>query len=82
MALRGRLDGRGGCLVSRRLAMESAVIVRIAERPSGELKRRDPLAERVELTKAQFLHCGLSGIAAVLFRRGGKSAALTPLRQG
>jgi hypothetical protein len=41
--------------------MESAVIVRIAEDLTGHLKRRDPLAERVELSKPQFLWCGLRG---------------------
>jgi hydroxysqualene synthase len=56
-----------GALASRRLAMESAIIVRIAHRLVGELERRDPLAERVELTRAQFLGCGVRGAVGGLF---------------
>jgi len=58
-----------GQLRSRRLAMESAVIVRIAETLSRLLRRRDPLAGRVKLSKLQFAGCGLAGIAQVMFRR-------------
>ncbi len=54
-------------LKSRHLAMESAVIVRIADRLTQELRRRDPLAERVELSKPQFLACALRGVASVWF---------------
>lgn len=50
-----------GLLRSRHLAAESAIIVRIAERLCAELRRRDPLAERVALTKPQLLSCGLAG---------------------
>ncbi len=62
-----------GALSSRRLAYESAVIVRIAERLTDELASRDPIAERVELTKPQFLACGISGLwsATVGARRNG-----------
>lgn len=56
-------------LNSRRLAMESAVIVKIAWRLTDELSRRDPVAERVELTKPQFLWCGLRGAVNGLLRR-------------
>lgn len=45
-------------LTSRHLAMESAVIVRIAEKLSALLRRRDPLAMRVKLSKPAFLGCG------------------------
>jgi hydroxysqualene synthase len=55
-------------LKSRRLAMESAVIVAIAHRLVAELARRDPLAERVELTRVQFVWCGLRGAASGLLR--------------
>jgi len=58
-----------GQLRDRRLAMESAVIVRIAERLSRLLRRRDPLAERVQLSKPQFLGCAVAGVAAVLLRK-------------
>jgi hydroxysqualene synthase len=56
-------------LANRRLAAESAVIVKIATRLMVELARRDPIAERVELTKPQFVICGVAGIWAALRRR-------------
>lgn len=58
-----------GQLRSRRLAMESAVIVRIAETLSRLLRRRDPLAGRVKLSGLQFAGCGITGIAWALLRR-------------
>ncbi|WP_137391252.1 squalene synthase HpnC [Rhodoligotrophos defluvii] len=59
-----RLPGR---LKSRRLAMESAVIVKIAWQLADELRRRDPLAERVVLTRPQFLRCGVRGVRMAWF---------------
>ena len=56
-------------LRSRRLAAESAVILAIAERLAGELRRRDPLAERVELSRPRFLLCGILGIGRMLRAR-------------
>jgi hydroxysqualene synthase len=56
-------------LGSRRLAYESAVILSIAERLTRELRRRDPLAERVVLTKPQFARCALQGIARAVVQR-------------
>ena len=53
-------------LASRRLAMESGAILKIAERLSRLLAHRDPLARRVELTKAQYLWCCLRGAATIL----------------
>jgi phytoene/squalene synthetase len=54
-----------GRLESRRLAMESAAIVTIAERLSAHLRRRDPLAERVVLSKPEYLWCCVKGAAEV-----------------
>jgi len=56
-------------LLSARLAMESAVILRLARRLSQLLRRGDPLAGRVALSKADFLVCGLGGMGAVQLRR-------------
>jgi squalene synthase HpnC len=70
-----------GQLKSVRLAMESAVIARLADRLTAELRRRDPLAERVVLTKAQVARCALAGIMAVLWQRlsgGGAQRAARP----
>jgi len=50
-----------GSLKSRRLAMESAAILRIAERLTVLLRRRDPVAERVALTRPGFILCCLQG---------------------
>jgi len=70
------LDGVEELLVSARklpallgnrfLAMESAVIVVIAERLTQELRRRDPLAERVVLSRPAYAFCFLKGVIRVL----------------
>ncbi|MGF1607281.1 MAG: squalene synthase HpnC [Rhodothalassiaceae bacterium] len=52
-----------GRLSSRRLAWESAVIVSIAETLIARLRRLDPLATRVELSKPQALVAALKGLA-------------------
>ncbi|MEE8372050.1 MAG: squalene synthase HpnC [Sphingomonadales bacterium] len=62
-------------LRSRRLAMESAFIVRIGLKLNRMLAVADPLAARVELGKLQFLVSGLSGALPVLLthRAGAKA---------
>ena len=57
-----------GGLRSRRLAMESAAIIRIAHRLIGLLGRRDPLAGRVELSKAGYLWCCAGGALSGMLR--------------
>ncbi|MCG8504381.1 MAG: squalene synthase HpnC [Sphingomonadales bacterium] len=64
MAAAVRLPGA----LKGRLAYESAVIVKIAERLIVELERRDPLAERIELTKPQVFRCGVAGVISALLR--------------
>lgn len=54
-----------GKLKSRRLAMESAVIIRLADRLMALLRKGDPIAGRVALGKADFISCGLRGVASV-----------------
>ena len=56
-------DKLPGALNSKRLAMESATIITVAHKLVDELSRRDPLAERIELTKAQYAWCLLRGCA-------------------
>lgn len=56
-------------LASRRLALESAVIVDIAATLSAKLRREDPLAGRVALSKGAFLRCGVRGVTLGLLRR-------------
>jgi squalene synthase HpnD/squalene synthase HpnC len=56
-------------LRSRRLAAESAVILEIARRLAKELRRRDPLAERVEFDRTRFLLSGLHGVGRMAWMR-------------
>ncbi|MDP6786367.1 MAG: squalene synthase HpnC [Rhodospirillales bacterium] len=55
-----------GGLASRRLAMESAAIVKIAERLIGLLGRHDPLAKRIVLNKPDYLWCCIRGALSAL----------------
>ncbi len=57
-----------GQIRNTRFAMEAAVIIRIAERLVIELRTRDPLSERVVLSKPRYLLCGISGIWTALRR--------------
>ena len=67
LALAERLPGE---LRDTRFAMEAAAIVAIAGRLGRELRRRDPLAERVVLTKPQFAACCVRGVGRLLLGRG------------
>ncbi len=70
-------------LHSTRLAMESAVILRLAERLTVLLRQGDPLAGRVALGRLDFVACGLGGLGGVLLQRalgGGRSRQA--VRQG
>jgi squalene synthase HpnC len=70
-------------LHSTRLAMESAVILRLAERLTVLLRQGDPLAGRVALGRLDFIAYGLGGLGGVLLQRalgGGRSRQA--VRQG
>jgi squalene synthase HpnC len=56
-------------LRSRHLALESAVIVGLAHRLVRELRGRDPLAERVVLTKSETLGVAIPAALGALTRR-------------
>ena len=56
-----------GLLPSRRLALESATIYRLALRLTGALRRRDPLAEPVAFGKGAMVRAAIGGTLAVLF---------------
>ena len=58
-----------GLLYSRRLAMETAVIIDIAWKLVEELEKRDPVAERVELSKTQYLTSTAKGAWLGFWRR-------------
>ena len=57
-------------LTSRHLAMESAVIVRLAHRLERRLQVGDPLAERVALSKFDFAAAGILGAINGFFAAG------------
>lgn len=54
-------DKLPGKLKSKSLAMESGVIISVAWKLCEKLRKHDPVAMRVELSKPQFLFCGLKG---------------------
>ncbi len=56
---------------SRRLHAEMALITRLAVRLSARLRREDPPAGRVALSRADFASAGLAGLAALILRRRG-----------
>lgn len=64
-----------GVLSNRRLAMESAVIVRIADKLIVQLRSRDPLQARVKLSKAQYISACTSGIVRTVFARRNRRRA-------
>lgn len=57
-------------LESRHLAMESAVIVKLARRLEERLRREDPLARRVALSKFDFFRAGVLGAISGFFTAG------------
>ena len=57
-------------LKSKHLAMESAVIINLAARLIARLKKGDPLATRVALSKIDFATCGLTGMVGGFFAAG------------
>jgi hydroxysqualene synthase len=67
--LLGEADRLPANLRSRHLALESAVIVGLARRLVRELRDRDPLAERVVLSKAEMLRVALPAALGELLRR-------------
>jgi hydroxysqualene synthase len=57
-----------------RLGLETAVIARLAQKLVAMLIRRDPLHERVHLTKPGFLACMLLGAGTGLIERGRRAS--------
>jgi hypothetical protein len=73
-----RLLGQGEVFSSQientRLALEVSVIHTYARHIVALLQRRDPLSERVHLSKAQFAFYGLSSIIINALRRIGRTS--------
>jgi len=59
----------GTAIINTRLAMEAEVIYAIARKLSVKLRRDDPLGARVVLSKAQYIGCGITGVARAVLRR-------------
>ncbi len=68
-ALVARARGLPRRVPSKRLAMESAAILRLAEKLIALLRRRDPLAERVALSRAGFLAYAALGVGRFWLER-------------
>jgi squalene synthase HpnC len=67
---------------SRRLAIETGVIVALAQKLIAWLLRRDPLSERVHLTRGEVLAIGGRGMVATLLARRGKASLRWPAQGG
>lgn len=65
-------------LQSKHLAMESAVIIRLAARLIERLRKGDPLATRVALSKVDFGVAGLTGAIAGFFEAGRHDPTTAP----
>ena len=62
-------------LKNRRLAMESATIVNIADALLAKLRRHDPVAGRVQLSRPQVMSCAVRGVIQAIFGRRPNAAA-------
>jgi hydroxysqualene synthase len=66
----------------RRLAIETGVIVALAKKLIAWLLRRDPLSQRVHLSKVEMLAIGGRGAFATLIARRGKTSLRWPAQGG
>lgn len=57
-----------GLIVDRRMRLEAGVIVALADRLARELRRRDPVAERVALSKTQMAALAFGVMPGLWFR--------------
>ena len=77
-----RLLGEGepfsGQIENTRLALEVSVIHAYARRIVALLQQRDPLSERVHLSKPQFALYGLSSVLVTSLRRIGRARSASP----
>ena len=60
-----------------RLALEIAVIQAFADKIVGMLKERDPLSERVHLSKPELLVQSIGGMVSEVIRRAARRRPLT-----
>ena len=71
-------DPFSGLIENTRLAHEVAVIHTYARQIVALLQQRDPLSERVHLSKAQFALYGLSSVLVTSLRRIGRARSASP----
>ena len=79
--LLGEGESFSGQIANTRLALEVAVIHAYARRIVALLQARDPLSERVHLSKAQFALYGLSSVLITSLRRIGRPHASPNVRK-
>jgi hydroxysqualene synthase len=79
--LLGEAEPFSGQIANTRLALEVAVIHAYARRIVALLQARDPLTERVHLSKAQFALYGLSSVLVTSLRRIGRPHASPNVRK-
>jgi squalene synthase HpnC len=79
--LLGEGEPFSGQIENRRLALEVAVIHSYARRIVALLQARDPLSQRVHLSKAQFALYGLSSVLVTSLRRIGRPHASPNVRK-
>jgi squalene synthase HpnC len=80
-SLLGEGEPFSGQIENRRLALEVAVIHSYARRIVALLQARDPLSQRVHLSKAQFALYGLSSVLVTSLRRIGRPDASPNVRK-
>jgi phytoene/squalene synthetase len=80
-ALLGQGEAFSGQIENTRLALEVAVIHNYARHIVTMLQRRDPLSERVHLSKAQFALYGLSSVLLTALRRIGRTGPSASVRK-
>ena len=79
--LLGEGESFSGQIANTRLALEVAVIHAYARRIVALLQARDPLSQRVHLSKAQFALYGLSSVLVTSLRRIGRPHARPNVRK-
>jgi len=76
--LLGEGEPFAGQIANMRLALEVSVIHTYARHIVAMLQRRDPLSERVHLSKAQFAFYGIASIITACLRRIGHTGSAQP----
>jgi len=76
--LLGEGENFSASIDNTRLALEVSVIHTYARRIVAMLRQRDPLSERVHLSKTQFALYGLASVLITALRRIGRARPASP----